>query len=288
MDSPEDFMERVGYERILVPTDLSDFANRSLRYAAMFRDRLGSAVTVMYADEVVMPFDLLEAPIAYYLQRTPETRETLRTRLAAHAQEQIGGTFETKIVEGPPKEAILEAAQLSRADLIIMGTHGRTGIRRALLGSVAENVVHHAPIPVLTIRNGSAAAFRRILCPVNFTEAARTALEHAAMLAEQFGAELDVTYVVEQGQPEDVETMFQQWIEPELRARTKFNHIVLRDGNPAERVLALAASSAADLIVIGAQHRRFSDATVIGSTTERITRFARVPVLTVARKADRA
>lgn len=287
-------METIRYSRVLIPTDLSDFATLALRYGALLRDKTNAALTLMYADELFLPVDLLEAPLGYYLENSPESREKLHKRLDEHVRTQIGGAFETLVVRDSPTRAILHTAKQARADLIIMGTHGRSGIRRAILGSVTENVLHESHVPVLTVRPAAMTdkprpEVRRIVCPVNFTHVARQALTHAAALARAFDAELTVMYVVEgldDQQAPQVETAFNQWIDPQVRDRCRFTQVFVRDGDPAERVLAVSDSLNADLIVIGAQHRYFSDATVIGTTTQRITRFARRPVLTVVRAAQ--
>jgi nucleotide-binding universal stress UspA family protein len=284
-------MEHFDYARILVPTDMSDFATLALRYAAMFRERLGSSITAVYADEVYLPVDMLEAPLGFYLEKAPESLERLAVRLRDHTAQVVGAPVETLIVQDSPARAVLATAKKINADLILMGTHGRTGLRRAILGSVTENVLHEAKVPVMTVtpalmQGKARAEIRRILCPVNFTHVARQALQHACSLAHVFNAELSVLYVVEgieDDRAAEVEAAFHQWVDPQVADRCRFTRIFLRGGDPAERVLAASADT--DLIVIGAQHSFFRDATVIGTTTQRITRFARVPVLTVIREA---
>jgi nucleotide-binding universal stress UspA family protein len=283
-----------GFDRILIPTDMSDFARLALRYGALFRERLGSALTLLYADEFYFPVDLLEVPMGYYLENAPETRIKLEKRLREHVEETIGGQgVDAKIVQDAPARGITAIARDIEADLIIMGTHGRHGWRRAILGSVTENVLHATSAPLLTVtphrmdaRN--APAFGRILCPVNFTRVAREALEYAGALAQAFDAELTVMYVAEGIEPPlvpELETAFRMWLDPQVRDRSRFSHVLVRNGDPAARVLNAASELGADLIVIGAQHKFFSDATVIGTTTQRITRFATCPVLTVVRPA---
>ena len=286
-------MIRFDYGRILVPTDMSDFAQLALRYAAMFRDRAGSEITALYADELHVPIDMMEAPLAFYLEKAPETREKLARHLQDHAAATIQGNVETMIATDSPARAILITAKRMRADLIIMGTHGRTGLRRALLGSVTENVLHQTEVPVMTVTPGlmdgnAPRSIRNVLCPVNFTYVAREALRHAAAIAQIFDAVVTVMYVaegVDEARASHVESAFGQWVEPQLLDRCRFERVLVRGGDPAEQVLH--ASQNADMIVVGAQHRFFSDATVIGTTTQRITRFARVPVLTVGRGARR-
>ncbi len=285
-------MDDFGFRRILVPTDLSDFAALALRYAAMMRERAGAELTLLYADETYLPIDLLEAPLGYYLENAPKSREKLQAKFDEYAKAQIGGKFETVVVQDSPARAILNTAKSIRPDLVVMGTHGRTGVRRALLGSVTENVLHEIDAPLLTITpllmGARETTISRILCPVNFTYIAREALQQACRFAQLFGAELSVMYVAEglpAGKAAEVEAAFRHWLDPQVRDQSRFTRLVVHDGDPAERVLAAAFEQNTDLIVIGAQHKFFSDDTVIGTTTQRITRFARCPVLTIVRKA---
>lgn len=287
-------MDNFGYERILVPTDMSEFAAQAIRYAALLRDRLGSRITLLYADETFLPVDVLEIPLGYYLEQAPETKAKLQEKLRAYAAEHLGGgPVETMVVQDAPARAIVNTAKEMNADLVIMGTHGRSGWRRALLGSVTETVLHETDRPLLTVTPGiladnQIADVRRVLCPVNFTYIAREALHHASAMAQAFNAELVVVYVaegVQAPQLPEVEAAFNLWVDPAVRGRVKYSLTIVGDGNPAERVLDTARETGTDLIVLGAQHRFFSDATVVGSTTQRVTRFARCPVLTVVRKA---
>lgn len=283
-----------GFERILVPTDMSDFANQAVRYAAFLREKLGSTVTLLYADEAYLPVDVLEMPLGYYLEQAPETKAKIQQRLREYANECIPSGAETLVVADSPARAIVNTARELKADLVIMGTHGRQGWRRALLGSVTENVLHDIDRPVLTVtpgvlQAGSAPRIQKVVCPVNFTYVSRESLTVAASFAEAFDAELIVIYVAEGIQPPqlpEVEAAFNLWVSPSMRSRTRYQLVVIGEGNPAEVVLGTAEEIGADLIVIGAQHKFFSDSTVIGTTTQRVTRFARCPVLTIVRKAQ--
>lgn len=287
-------MNDSGYEHIVVPTDMSELATQAVRFGALLQQRLGAKVTLLYADETYFPVDVLEIPLAYYLDQAPDTREKLLEKLRETAARHFpGADVEALVVQDTPARAIVQTAKDRKSDLVVMGTHGRTGWRRALLGSVAERVLHEIDRPVVTVTpglfaDGDIPAIRRVVCPVNFTYVARDSLQHACSVAEAFDAELTVIYVAEGVQlpnlPE-VESAFGTWVDPAVRDRVRFRLSVVGDGNPAERVLNASAELAADLIVIGAQHKFFSDATVIGTTTQRITRFARCPVMTVVRHA---
>jgi len=284
------------FERILVPTDMSAFSDLALRYALHFNERLGSKITLLHAEEI--SWLSADHPIGYYFESVPEARTALTKELheyaATHVPPSTAGAT-TLFEDEAPELAIVRIARDVKADLIVMGTHGRRGIRRAILGSVAEYVLRETDVPVMTVNparfaTGGTIGIRTVLCPVNFTAIARAALDQASAIAESFGAHLVVMHVCEGGEPQlfsDVQNEFGTWVDPKMRARTQYKEIVVH-GHAAEQVLAVADQIDADLLVIGAQHNRFADMTVIGGTTEKITRFAKRAVMTVIRKAHAA
>jgi nucleotide-binding universal stress UspA family protein len=268
--------------RLLVPTDLSDFGRVALRWADCFRDRLGAQITLMFANEPYFPVDVLEMAASPALLNTPELHERLNSELRDYAAANFADTssIDMLVVDDYAATAIVQTAKKLDADLILMGTHGRRGLRRIIVGSVTENVLHLTDRPLMSVPPSDAKALepqiRKIICPVNFTNIARQALERASTLAETFGAELILMNVEERSAPAD----FDQWIQQSMPQRREYTKLVVH-GHAAEEVLKTADSADADLIVIGAQHKRFRDATVIGTTTERVVRFAKRPVLTV-------
>jgi len=177
----------------------------------------------------------------------------------------------------------------------VMGTHLRHGWRRALLGSVSDGVLHGSECPVLTVatRDGYVGAtpyaITNIMCPVNFTDVARESLHVAARLAEAFGAHLTIVHVLEADEVADVkahEEKVRLWVAPELQNVCSYRELIVR-GGAAERVLDCADDVGSDFLVIGAQQKLFRDTTVIGTTTERLIRFASSPVLVVPRQIVR-
>lgn len=284
-------MATYGYDRILVPTDMSEFATLALRYGVLFQEKLGSALTLLYADETHFPVDLLDVPMGYYLDNAPASKQKLHEKLREYGDTHVPAGAETLVVQDAPARAIATAARDLGADLVIMGTHGRHGWRRALLGSVTEAALHDLEVPLLTVAPALIEAkdkisLRTIVCPVNFTRVARESLRRACALAEAFGAELHLIYIAEgfdESRKPQIEAAFEQWVDPHVKC--SYKPLVTTKGDPAERVLEIADELKADLLVIGAQHKRFYEATIIGTTTERMTRFAHCPVLTVIRAA---
>jgi nucleotide-binding universal stress UspA family protein len=109
----------------------------------------------------------------------------------------------TQVLVGRPADRIVSAANGSGADLIVVGTHGASGFERLILGSVAERVLHKAMCPVLTVppraRQTSKLPFKRILCPVDFSESSHAAVEVAVSLASEGDADVTFLHVLEPG-----------------------------------------------------------------------------------------
>lgn len=289
-------MATTAIRNILAAIDVSDADLPALRYARLFSERFSAKLTILYSDPIAFPADFAGPVDAFYASITPEHEARLQKEVQEHVVPLLGG-YRHEIVTsvGRPTHAILRAAEAIPADLIVTGTHRRHGWIRALLGSVSDGVLHGARCPVLVAgaqdsRIGSGrVTITNILCPVNFSEVARQSLQTAGRLAEAFGATLTVVHVLEPGfvadQAADAERL-RSWVDPELRDLCAYRQLVLR-GGPAERVLDCADDIGSDLLVIGAQHKVFRDATVIGTTTERLIRFASSPVLVVPRQAVR-
>jgi len=265
------------FQRILVPSDMTEFSALALRYALLFQNRMGSKLTLLYAE-------MLDANS----QPESQLREQLRAFARRVTPDAAGVATTTS--DDEPANAIVKTARGLHSDLIVMGTHGRNGLNRLVMGSVAESVLRDSDVPVMTVRPDladEAASIKTVLCPINFTDAARAALERASAIAEAFEAELIVMHVCEPSEQPldpDMERQFGSLVNPLIRKQTRFARVVTH-GDAAERVLNTASGMHGGLLVIGAQHRRFSDASVIGTTTDRITRFAKIPVLTVMRRA---
>ena len=142
------------FRKILVPVDVSTHSAEASRYAADLSRRYEATVTLAHAYQPIE----YAFPEGYLLQMSSNqgtTQAKLEQQLAgAKAEAESAGAVrvESILLDGVHAAAIVHFAEQSEQDLIVMGTHGRTGFKRALLGSVAEKVVRTAPCPVLTVR----------------------------------------------------------------------------------------------------------------------------------------
>lgn len=141
-----------SFQHILVPHDFSDTAEKALGYALDLAERLGSRVTILHVYEVPT-YAFPEGP-TLTLEMVSEIERAAAIALdgvAARARRRPGVNVGTQLRQGTPWKEIDAAAKESSVDLIVIGTHGRRGIARALLGSVAEKIVRTAPCAVLTV-----------------------------------------------------------------------------------------------------------------------------------------
>jgi nucleotide-binding universal stress UspA family protein len=199
-------------------------------------------------------------------------------------------------------------ASCAGADLLVIGSHGRSGFKRILLGSVAERVIRQAPCPTMIVPSRAhdivaegPVRFRTILCPVDFSENSLLAAEYAMTLAEETDAQLRLLHVV--SMPPGLEEL--ELSLAHVRAQVEVDRLRrLEDLIPAEalsyctvqsavrtgavhrEILAAADEQPSDLIVLGAHGRGAVDAAVFGSNAARVARGASCPVLVVRQVAQ--
>ena len=137
--------------RILVPIDFSEHSHKALRYALAFANQFGAEVTLVHiVEQMVYPGDWMYPPMAV-TDFAAEKREEMIARL--QALDAGSGVKTQHIVRiGRAWQEIIEIAEEMKCDMLILATHGYTGLKHVLLGSVAEKVIRHAPCPVLTVR----------------------------------------------------------------------------------------------------------------------------------------
>lgn len=141
----------MGYERILVPTDGSENAERVIEEAIDVANQYGASVHGLY----VLNTGAIASPDVQFREQYVERGEELGAEAVAEvaaAADEAGVSVTTSVVHGTPDDEILEYAADKDVDLIVVGTHGRSGLRHALLGSVAERVIRQSETPVLVVR----------------------------------------------------------------------------------------------------------------------------------------
>lgn len=144
----------IQLKSILVPVDFSPPSEKALHYALSFADQFGASLVLLYVVEpAIYPVELGYIPVdieTLYRTMDEGARERLRALAEKHIPRNLRTQIEVRI--GQPHREIASAAKELNVDLIIIATHGHTGLKHTFLGSTAERVVRHAPCPVLTVR----------------------------------------------------------------------------------------------------------------------------------------
>jgi nucleotide-binding universal stress UspA family protein len=270
------------FDPILCPVDFSELSAHALRYADLL-SRCGNAkVVAAYANWFEAPPYFTEARVAELKSEFRESQGQAERMLGEFVTSTLGdraAPVETRVVEALPADGIRQLAAATRAGLIVMGTHGRSGLNRWMLGSVTERILRESPVPVLTVRSAPKGPIRRILCPVSDTPSSRGALAAAAAFGACFDAAVTALHVREEHGRGSIPNLC-EWIPAGERSHCNIRELV-RHGNAAEEILKLAAEEDYDLLVLGATRRRFFEGMVLGTTTLRAVRHASCPVLSV-------
>jgi nucleotide-binding universal stress UspA family protein len=276
-------MKRFPPKRILVAADLSAPSLAGLDAAKALAQRWGAALEIVYVENTpalaalpgygAIPMSVPAAPTDSW--KTIEER--LRRASAGFPSERL----KLRSVRGWPPAALLELAGPRRADFMVMGTHGYSGLDRLLTGSVSEAVVRRAHIPVLAVpeRKG-VARVARVLAPWNGRPYATRALRWAREMARSLSATLDVLHVKEAGLEQESDEALEKNLVALLGAGCDWT-LRTRKGDARALIVAEANSGRCELVVLSAHRRPFAADFVLGSTVERLMRHSKVPILAV-------
>jgi nucleotide-binding universal stress UspA family protein len=289
----------IDVRRILCPIDFDGFSERALRYAVRMAHWYGATLHVLH----VRPPQTTSSAAVDVRDAELATLESLVDRYRLPHVE-----ISTELVESAePADAIIASADARDVDLIVTGSHGRSGVQRVLLGSVVEGLLHRCGRPILTIPSHlnplhavPAAGFSHVLCAVDFSAASIDALAYALSIAEESEAQLSVLHVIEK-LPELVDPLLVLTVEVEqirlaaeaqklaqLRALVPEDareycsiDTAVLEGGASRHILHRAAESQVDLIVLGVHGRSTLDLVFFGSNSKDVIRQAQCPVLIV-------
>ncbi len=293
--------------RILVPTDFSETAHAAVEQALILAIKYDAELTVLHArllfedDPAVLPEKLSSLK-----KEEQDVEKALMQRIKQCTEHSTHLKIEHEIIRGySAPSAILGYINNHEFDLVVIGTHGRAGLEHVLIGSVAEKVVRYARCPVLTVRSKEyiRERFTKVLVPFDFNEPAVLALKTAAEFVDDPHGEIHLLYAVEQ----DVHPAFYAWgmksvfeIIPDLEEKVK-NRMdesvknipelkgkkivkVVHEGKPHKEISAYADEIQPDALIIGTHGLVGLERFLLGSTTERVIRSVKFPVLTVKLK----
>ena len=291
--SPAVTASSVSLQNILFATDFSPCSETALAYGAGLSRRYDATLyTVSVVPEEIT--DYVQPPDPFYFRHSAEKKMTNLAGL-----ELLQGIKHRELVkEGFVSEVLSELVDRLGIDLVVLGTHGRGGIKKLVLGSVAEEIVDSAPCPVLTVgphvppKSVSELKLGRILYTTDLVHGSARALAYALWLAEQEHAHLTLLHVLKMpsdvplGYPEpEKEQAMKRLVEllpPETTASVVTEFIV-EIGAPGEHILKVADSQGADLIVMAPHHTSFAglSAHLPWVTPHQVLCHAQCPVLTI-------
>ena len=274
---------------ILVPTDFSDASTHALHFAARLAERSGARVRLVYADYFVPPIDFAASAAVEYALTSDEAADEAKKLLIRTAEENLPAAvrYETRVVVDAPVAAIVDEARHCGADLLVMATHGRTGFRRLVVGSVTESVMRAINIPVITVSpltdiDRIAVNLPRIVVPIDYTPECREAIAVAVALADAKDARIMCVRAVESDTPDiavgEIKRM-QSFTPKELVERCQYK--LLPGDRAAEQVVEFATLVHADLIAVGAPSSRTTAEVMRGTFAERVLERSDCPVLVV-------
>ena len=286
-------------ERILIPLDASPRAEQILVQVARLLRREDAEVVLLHVTD---PSRFLVPKGAAELVEKDRIASEAYLKGAAKTLEGQGVRARALAKEGLVADTILRAATDVKATMIALSTHGRTGLSRWVLGSVAEKVIRGAPVPVLLVRSfrpglealplpAGQIPFRRILVPVDGSKTSLQVIPAAAGFASLFGAAVDVLSVdvppaslgelpppstAGESAREEAERAAARFAEKGVRARA-----LTATGDPAAKILDTATAENADLIAMATHGWTGVTRWMLGSVTEKVLRHAVQPMLIV-------
>lgn len=279
------------FDTILVPTDGSENAERALEHATMLADVYEASVHGVYVVNLTYAADFEGGIDSESVRRALEREGEQAVGSLESACAENGIDVTTEVLNGRPASQIAAYAEENDVDLVVMGTQGRSGVSRLLLGSVTESVLRHSGLPVLTVPADSPTiddVYTDLLVATDGSDDAIRAIDTAVDIGGRFGTAIHGLYVIDsaftrnQLIDEALEREGERALENlEDRASSEGLDVTTtaRKGSPHEEIGAYAAENDIDLIVLGSHGKGTLERTFLGSVSERTLRTAKRPIL---------
>jgi nucleotide-binding universal stress UspA family protein len=292
------------FKRILCAVDFSPASTRAFEFALQLASIHGARIQLLHVIPRIIA-SVMDVPIT--TSRWTAAQEEEATRELAKLRERAsksGIAADTEIRLGDIDLQILKVANETRADLLVIGTHGRRGFERWVLGSVAERMLRHSPIPILltasTGKRAAAGVIRHILIPSDFSRGTADAIGYGVGIADQAGASVTILHVIQDRSPavdwnagSAESAAIQQRLEglvPLGARRLCEIDTRVENGQPYQEILRVIQDSKPSLVVLNTHGHGFLDRALIGSTAERVVRggAALCPLLLIPLRAKSA
>lgn len=302
-------MKTLSIQNIIVPIDFSKISVQAIQIAKQFARRFGASINLAHVRQLNCVADFVAPPVIPFslMPYRQNGEQTVHKELKKVASEHGVPSANCEVLSGaPPFDEICRLAQKIPADLIIMPTHGRTGLKHVFLGSTAERVVQHSPCPVVIARGkavrskkGTRSLVKRILVPVDFSACSREGLRYAIAFANVFGSHivlLHATYLgyiyssegtaiydipgLQRAARKNAEHKMRELIQSVNFGAVRFE-TAFTDGSPVIDICDFAKNNDVDLIITSTHGFTGFKHVLIGSIAEQLVRRAPCSVLVV-------
>ncbi|HEY4271921.1 MAG TPA: universal stress protein [Candidatus Udaeobacter sp.] len=304
-------MKTLNFQNIIVPIDFSKMSMQAIQIAKQLARRFGASIHLAHVRQFNYAADFMApsrpmVPLSF-MPYEQNGEQTALKELKKVASESGVSSANCDVLSGaPPFDEICRLAQTIPADLVVMPTHGRTGLKHVFLGSTAERIVQHSSCPVLVTRgkalqanNGSRFRIKTILVPVDFSNCSREGLEYAIGFASEFGAKIimvHATYLgyvyssegtaiydilgLQKAARKTAERKMRELIRSVNFGAVKFE-TAFTDGSPVIDICAFAKNHDVDLIITSTHGLTGFKHVLVGSIAEHVVRHAPCSVLVV-------
>ena len=282
----------VSIEKILCPVDFFPASTQAARYAIALAKRYGAKLILLHVIEPDST-SLYDLPDDNQLTRLIRKRAAERLEKIADLARTAEVPVEVFVRNGLADIVIHSTISECDADFVVMGTHGRRGLKRFLMGSTAERLLRNLRVPILTIRDArikAAKPIRHILLTTDLSEGTKEAVAYALWLAAEHQAKLTLLHVLNDVQADisgayrdplirSIQRELEELVPVEARSSRITAKVLV--GRPSRRILPLLQREKVDLVIINIHKKTILDRLSIGSTAERVVSSAPVPVLAV-------
>ena len=288
----------VRFQKILCPVDFFPGSLRALDYAVKLAKNYGAGIHALHVVSPVISgaygTEISVASLTAAFQKDSiHQMAALKTKL-----KKSGVPIETEVLLGTIDVEIRRAIAKRKIDLVVVGTHGRRGVERWVLGSVTERLMRHCTVPLLVTASdrhirSAPPAIRRILVTTDFSEGTAGTLKYAFSMAQECQAKITLLHIVDdvsvdlpyklresviRGVRRKLEELLPSGVRDWCDIKTR-----IETGMPYRAILKILKSEKADLLVMNVHGKSLLERALIGSTAERVVRAAPCPVLLIPR-----
>ncbi len=289
------------YSNVVVPLDGSEFAERALPWARTIIRRSGGSLRLVHVHvplRIPTCSEVIGPRVGERLRQMAadaERQEHEYLQVAGSGLDTDSGVVSTAVLRGPIASSVTDHAATEGATLIVIATHGRPPLDRVRLGSITDDIVRRCQIPVLIIRGEDHALagrdldprIQRVVVPLDGAPRSERALDHAAELAQLFGAEVLLVRVVRPGRRSDVGQRsaaddYLRCVADRLRERgIPAECRSTEHADVAEGIAHAAAQAGPGIVIMASRYRSGLSRLVLGNVAEELVRMSPVPVLVI-------